>query len=288
MDRQRRKIVVGERTDDSPDTVLLTDVVGTGTEGLFTADGQAAGVHEITEELPACVSERLAPSQVKYSTSPTSRNLEILKALLLGDHINGLAGWHTPSQALDATLLEVRDSIRPMGDDRDRVRRRNECTLAINHVPVTITIAGSPKRDIVLLNSLDEGVRVGEVRIRVSSTKIGQRNAVLDRRLGKTELLEEDGLGVRTGDAMKTVEEDLEVLGVFVQEFLDQREVEDLLEQGHVISDGVDDGDFGRSIREISGFGKVDLHVRNDGIRCSVREASKEPKGRTGGCSITL
>ena len=40
-------------TDDGPDTILLTNVVRAGTEGLLTTDGELAGVHQVTEELPA-------------------------------------------------------------------------------------------------------------------------------------------------------------------------------------------------------------------------------------------
>lgn len=41
-------------TDDGPHAVLLTDVVRAGTERLFTADREAACVHEVAEEFPAC------------------------------------------------------------------------------------------------------------------------------------------------------------------------------------------------------------------------------------------
>jgi hypothetical protein len=39
--------------DDSPETVLLADVVGAGTERLLTADAHLLGVEETAEELPA-------------------------------------------------------------------------------------------------------------------------------------------------------------------------------------------------------------------------------------------
>lgn len=40
-------------TNDSPHTILLTDVVRAGTEGLLTTDGKLSGIHEVTEEFPA-------------------------------------------------------------------------------------------------------------------------------------------------------------------------------------------------------------------------------------------
>lgn len=51
--KDRRK--TERRTDDSPESVLLANVVRTGTERLLTADGETASVHEVTEELPSCV-----------------------------------------------------------------------------------------------------------------------------------------------------------------------------------------------------------------------------------------
>lgn len=41
-------------TDDSPKTILLSDVVRTGTERLLSTDGESAGVHQVTKELPSC------------------------------------------------------------------------------------------------------------------------------------------------------------------------------------------------------------------------------------------
>lgn len=39
--------------DNSPETILLTDVVGAGTEGLLTTDAHLLGVEKTAEELPA-------------------------------------------------------------------------------------------------------------------------------------------------------------------------------------------------------------------------------------------
>ncbi len=39
-------------TNDSPDTVFLANVVGSGTERLLAADRETASIHQVAEELP--------------------------------------------------------------------------------------------------------------------------------------------------------------------------------------------------------------------------------------------
>ncbi len=46
---------------------------------------------------------------------------------------------------------------------------------------------------------------------------------------------------------------------MFVEEFLDEREVEDGLKESNVIRDRVNDGDFGWAVSKVSYFGKIDL-----------------------------
>jgi len=41
-------------TNDSPDTVLFSDMIRSSTEGLFTANGEPSSVHKVSEELPSC------------------------------------------------------------------------------------------------------------------------------------------------------------------------------------------------------------------------------------------
>ena len=41
-------------TDNSPKTVLLTDVVGSGTERLFSTNGETSSVHQVSKEFPTC------------------------------------------------------------------------------------------------------------------------------------------------------------------------------------------------------------------------------------------
>jgi len=168
-----------------------------------------------------------------------------------------------------------------MSDDRHRVRRRHKRVLAIDHVPIAISIACSAKRDVVLVDGFDEGVSVGQVGIWVASSKIGQGFAVLDGRWRKPEFVDEDGAGVRTCDTVQTVKKDLEVFGMFVQELLDEWEIKYPLEESDVISNRVDDGHFRRPISEFSNFGKIKLHKK-------VRRDKKVIFSLTGGSSMTL
>lgn len=112
--------------------------------------------------------------------------------------------------------------------------------------------------DVVLLDGLDEGVRVDKVGVGVSSTKVGKRNAVLDGRFGKTESLDEDSSTVWAGDTVQTVKEDLEI-GVRLEEGFNEREVEDAFEEDEVVLDRVDDFNFERTVFEVSKFREVEL-----------------------------
>jgi hypothetical protein len=42
-------------TNNGPETVLLSDVVGTSSERLFSADGKTSSVHQVAKELPTCI-----------------------------------------------------------------------------------------------------------------------------------------------------------------------------------------------------------------------------------------
>ena len=85
----------------------------------------------------------------------TGRDLEVFETLLLGNKINGRAGWHTPSQALNTALLEVRNRLGPVCNDGNGVTGGDERALSVDHVAITITIGGSTKGNVVLLDSLD-------------------------------------------------------------------------------------------------------------------------------------
>ena len=126
----------------------------------------------------------------------TSRDLEVLETLLLGNKIDCCASWHTPCQTLDATLLEVRNHLGPVRDDSNRVAGGDERALSVDHIAVAVTIRGGTKGDVILLNSLDQGVSVCQVGIGVSSAEVGGWDTILGGRLGETELVDEDSAGV--------------------------------------------------------------------------------------------
>jgi len=193
----------------------------------------------------------------------TSGNFEIFQTLLLSDEINGLARRHAPCQSLNAALLEVRDGISPVGNNSDRVRGRDKGILAVDHIPISVAIAGSTEGDIVRVDRLDEGVGIRQVGVRVSSAKVWKCDTVLDGRLWKTKGFHEESPGVRSSDAMKTVKEDLEIFGVRLQKVLDQREVEDFLEQNDIVFHRVDDGHFARTELRIANLGKIELKCRS-------------------------
>jgi hypothetical protein len=59
--------VAKQLTDNGPKTVLLSDMVGTGSERLFSADGETSSVHQVAKELPACTDGR----RTGFSTDST-------------------------------------------------------------------------------------------------------------------------------------------------------------------------------------------------------------------------
>lgn len=231
-------------TDDCPDTILLADVVRAGTEGFFTANGQATSIHKVTEELP------------------TSGHLKVLEALGFGNKIDGTGSGHTPGETVHTTLLEVRDVVRLVGDDGHGVAGSDEGSLAVDHVAITITVGGGTELDVVLLDGFDEGVSIDQVGIGVSSTKVRKRDAVLDRGFREAESLHEDGASVGASDTVKTVEQDFEV-GVGFEERLDEGEVEDLLEKNEVVLDAVDNVHSHRTVLEGADLAEIKLGAQH-------------------------
>lgn len=177
-------------TDNGPETVLFSNVVGSGTERFLTADGQSAGIHQVSEELPS------------------GWNFEHLETLGLGHAVDRLGRGHGSGETLD-TVLEVRDRLfGPVGDNSDGIRGSDESAGAVNHVSVTIAVGSGTKDDLLVFDGLDEVVRVRQVRIRVGTAKVGFRDAVLARGSVEAEDVAEDGLSVWAGDTVEGVEED--------------------------------------------------------------------------------
>lgn len=213
-----------EPGDDGPEAVLLTDVVATGSKTLLTADGKLLGIEKSAEELPS------------------GGDLVDVETLGLADEIDGSRSGHGAGETVDAVLLEVGDQVCVVGNDGEGVTRRDKGVGTVNHVTVTITIRGSTEGNVVLVDNFDEGVSIGEVRIRVATVKVGGGFAVLNG-TGEAKLLLEDGLAVGASDTVKTVEEDLEVW-VGDEELLDKLKVEDVLEHGDIIGSAVDNLNF--------------------------------------------
>jgi len=101
-------------------------------------------------------------------------------------------------------------------------------------------------------------VGVGEVRVWVRATKVGEGDGVLDGFVGETEFGEENGAGVGSGDAIEAVEEDGEG-GVGGEEVLDEGKVEDVAEEDDIVFDGVDDRNFAGSVGKFADLGEVNL-----------------------------
>jgi len=143
-------------------------------------------------------------------------------------------------------------------DDRHRVAGRHECAFAVDHIAVTIAITSRTERDVVSLDLLHERVCICQVRVGVSTTKVGERHTILHGGLRESELADEDGLCVWASNAIQAVKEDLVGRGG-VEERLDQGEVKDLREKDGVVGNRVDNGDFGRAVNEVSDLGQVNL-----------------------------
>ena len=216
-------------------------MVRSGTERLLSTDRESAGVHQVSEELPS------------------SGDLEDLESLLLGDQVNGARGGHGPGETLDARL-EVGDGLLgPVGNDGDRVGGSDERVLSVDHVSVSITVRGSSKLDVLLVDSLDEVVGVGQVGVRMRTAKVGERHAVLDRRLVESEGLDKDGSTVRASDTVQGVEQDGRLGGSVVEPVLDHVKVKDRLEELEVVGDGVHDGDLEGAVLKLANLGQVEL-----------------------------
>ena len=190
----------------------------------------------------------------------TSRELEVLETLLLGNKVDSGTSWHAPSQTLDTTLLEIRNRIGPVGNDSDGITGGDERALSVDHIAITVAIGGCTERDIVPLDNLDQTVSIGQVGVGVSSTEVGGRDTILGGRFGETELFDEDSVRVGTGNTVQTVEKDPETLGV-EEEVFDQVEVEDRFEELDVIGDGINDLNLQRTVSGFSNHREVDLEA---------------------------
>lgn len=98
---------------------------------------------------------------------------------------------------------------------------------------------------------------IGQVRIGMASTEVRKRYAVLYTGFWQAECINQEGSSIGAGNAIEAIEENREISYMVIQEFLDEREVENGLEQSDVISNRVNDGDFSGAVCKFSYFGKV-------------------------------
>jgi hypothetical protein len=192
---------------------------------------------------------------------------------------------------VDTVLLEVRNKLGMVGNDGERVTGGNESIGAINHVSVTVTVGSSTEGDVVLVDNLDQRVGIGQVGVGVTTVEVGARLAVLGR-TSESELLLEDGLAVRTSDAGKTIEKDLEVR-VRREELLDQVKVEDVLEHVDIVGSAVNDLDLEGSVGVRADIGNINVGDRGnlvggEGLGGLVDLVGDRLRGRTAVGQVVL
>lgn len=211
-----------------PKTVLLADMVASCAETLLSANVHLVGIEETAEELP------------------TGGHLVALDALLLRDKVDSTRGGHASGKTVDALLLEPGNELGVVSNDGQAVSGGDESVSTVDHVTVTITIAGSTEVDAVLVNCVDERFGVDKVGVGVVAAEVGLGHAVLGA-VGDAELFLEDVDTVVAGNTAQAVKEKLEV-GVVLEKLLDQVEVEDVLEHFKVVLGRVDNLDLKRSV----------------------------------------
>ena len=230
---------------NGPHAVLLPDVVATCSEALFTTNGHLLVVEQVAEELPA------------------RGHFVALQTLRLGDQVHGSRGGHGAGKAVDTLVLEPGDELGVVRNDSQAVTGRHKGVGAVDHVTVTVTVTGSAKVNTVLVHVLDELVGIHQVGVRVTTAKVRLRHTVHRAAARQSQLLDEDIDAVGACHTVHTIKEDLEVL-VGAQELLDQIEIEDLLQHGHIVRSRVDNLDLQWAIGLASNV--RDLDVRNVGI----------------------
>lgn len=144
-------------------------------------------------------------------------------------------------------LLEVGNKLGVVGNNGQAVTGGDKGVSTVDHVAVTITIAGSTEVHTVLVDGLHKFVGVHEVGVGVTAAKVRLRLAVHGAAGGQAELLDEDIHSVGSSHTVHAVEQHLEIL-VGAEELLDQVEIEDLLHHSHVIGSGVHDLNLERAI----------------------------------------
>ena len=202
-----------------PQAILLADVVGAGAEALLTAEGDAARIQQVAEELPPGGGFKAGDAQ------------------LLGHHIGGGAGGHGTGHPRQAIAVAGHQGG-VGGEHRQAVAGVHEAALPQDHVAVAVAIAGGPEAEAIAVEQqVRQLVGVGEVGVGMAAAEILQGGAVAHaaRRCPQQTLQQPGGVGPR--HRVHRIEGD----GVVApQQVADPIEIEQLLHQGDVVVDPID------------------------------------------------
>mmetsp|Transcript_22603 Transcript_22603/g.62880 ORF Transcript_22603/g.62880 Transcript_22603/m.62880 type:complete len:1083 (-) Transcript_22603:59-3307(-) len=239
-------------SQNGPETILFTHMVGSGSEGFLSADegGEVAsaidflGVHEVSEVFPAC------------------GGLEQRKVHVLCNKIDSARSGHRSGNTLEPTLRAEEGNVVCVGcNDSQRIRRTNKELLAQNHVTVTIAIGGSTKIGnggtaninlhtlAVQSHLLHQFLSIGQIGISMASVEVVLGDGVHANVFGLSKFFDKNLLGIRAINTVHGIVHHGEVRAV--QQGLDLIKVKDGLEKSDVGISGADDfdADFVTSVR---------------------------------------
>mmetsp|Transcript_45712 Transcript_45712/g.67978 ORF Transcript_45712/g.67978 Transcript_45712/m.67978 type:complete len:327 (+) Transcript_45712:1214-2194(+) len=241
----------GEPRQDGPNTILLTDVVGTSSKGLFSTNERSVvlsivnsfGIHQVSKILPS------------------RGRLKEIKVQVLGNQIDGTGRRHGTSNTLQSSLsTEEGNDIGICGDNSQRIRWSHEELGSQNHVAVSISVGGSTEggdlaiTDINLESLLvqshgcDKLLGVCQVGVSVSAIEVVLGNGVDTDGFRLSQFVAQDSLGVRAIHSVHAIVNHRKVLTT--KECLESAKVEDGLQQRNMRFDSRNDFDahFRRSI----------------------------------------
>mmetsp|Transcript_24197 Transcript_24197/g.43324 ORF Transcript_24197/g.43324 Transcript_24197/m.43324 type:complete len:258 (+) Transcript_24197:590-1363(+) len=180
----------GEPAKNSKNTILLANMISTGTKGFFATDRAFSSIHQISKELPA------------------RRSLVKMKTQLISNTIKSTTGRHGTSNTLK-TPFEIRNTgLSICGNHSHGIRRSNKEARTQNHIAITITIRrGSKIRSILAPHDINQLMGVSEIRIGMAVVKGRRRYKILNRACRSTKLFYKDTLGIRTSNGVHSVKD---------------------------------------------------------------------------------
>ena len=212
---------------NGPKPVFFTHVIGAGAETLFATKGDAPGVQQIAKELPPC------------------RRLEALEAHHACDMVDRLTGRHRSCNASESVRIS-RNERRIGRKNRETVGRRHKETPAEYHVAITIAIGGGAEvRRIRTKQLFDQIVRIREIRIRVTTTKIREWHTVDDSACSRAQSILQNFVRVRSCDCVHRVKAQAKVAG---KQRANCSKVKERLHQRRILGDRVHDLDAQRVV----------------------------------------